>query len=517
MKLFVAEPQIGKPITMNWDDRGRLWVAETVDYPNELQPAGEGRDRISIVEDTDGDGKADKVTVFADKLSIPTSLMLRQRRRHRAPGADTLFLKDADGDGKADERKVLFTGWRTDDTHAGPSNLRYGLDNWIYGIVGYSGFSGEVGGERHNFRQGFFRFKPDGSKLEFLRSTNNNSWGVGFSEEGLLFGSTANGSPSVYMPIANRYYESVRGMSPSVLRNIADRTGSSRSPTRSARSTGTAASRRRPAMPSTPPAPTRAVLEPDGLRRRADRAPRRTFTLHPDGTDFHSHNAWNLLASDDEWTSPIMAEVGPDGNVWVIDWYNFIVQHNPTPAGFKTGKGSAYETPPARQDARPHLSHRRERRHAERAPKLSKDDPRDCVATLKNDNMFWRLHAQRLLVERGDKSVAARPRRPHRRAGRLHRPECRRGPCDLGFPRAGPFAPHRTGRRRPARRRGVRRRHERAETPVARRAARCNPGPTAASRRRGRRVARRCVGRPRPAGPPGSLPGHGRDAPHRGR
>ena len=131
-----------------------------------------------------------------------------------AQAPDMLFLKDTDGDGKADERKTLFTGFGTRDTHAGPSNLRYGLDNWIYAIIGYSGFIGEVGGERHNFRQGFFRFKPDGSKLEFLRSTNNNSWGVGISEEGLLFGSTANGCPSVYMPIPNRYYESVRGMSP---------------------------------------------------------------------------------------------------------------------------------------------------------------------------------------------------------------------------------------------------------------------------------------------------------------
>src|SRR5262249_13424234 len=59
-----------------------------------------------------------------------------------------------------------------------------------------------------------------------------------------------------------------------------------------------------------------------------------TFTLHPNGTDFHSHNAGNLAASDDEWTSPILAEVGPDGQVWVIDWYNFIVQHNPTPEGY---------------------------------------------------------------------------------------------------------------------------------------------------------------------------------------
>ena len=68
--------------------------------------------------------------------------------------------------------------------------------------------------------------------------------------------------------------------------------------------------------------------------------------LTPRRSDFHSTNyACNLLASDDEWTAPIMAEVGPDGNVWVIDWYNYIVQHNPTPRGFKTGKGAAYETP----------------------------------------------------------------------------------------------------------------------------------------------------------------------------
>src|SRR5262249_35855932 len=78
------------------------------------------------------------------------------------------------------------------------------------------------GGESFRFSQGFYRFRPDGSKLEFLRSTSNNSWGTGFSEEGLLFGSTANGCPSVFMPIANRYYESVRGLAPQVLRNIAD-------------------------------------------------------------------------------------------------------------------------------------------------------------------------------------------------------------------------------------------------------------------------------------------------------
>src|SRR5205814_5423557 len=73
VKLFASDPQIKRPICMNWDERGRLWIAESVDYPNERKPPGQGRDRIVICEDTDGDGVADKFTVFADKLSIPTS------------------------------------------------------------------------------------------------------------------------------------------------------------------------------------------------------------------------------------------------------------------------------------------------------------------------------------------------------------------------------------------------------------------------------------------------------------
>ena len=407
-ELFAAEPRIGKPIAMAWDHLGRLYVAETVDYPNEMRARGQGRDRISVVEDTDGDGKADKATVFADGLSIPTSLCFVNGGLVVAQAPDMLFLRDTDGDGRADERKTLFTGFGTRDTHAGPSNLRYGLDNWVYAIIGYSGFAGEVGGERHEFRQGFFRFKPDGSALEFLRSTNNNSWGVGISEEGLLFGSTANGCPSVYMPIANRYYESVRGMAPTVLANIADSnrffpiTENVRQVDWHGGFTAGAGSALYTARAYPPPYwnKTAFVAEPTGHLVAA-------FALVPDGTDFRSHNAWNLAASDDEWTAPIVAEVGPDGNVWMVDWYNFIVQHNPTPEGYKTGKGAAYETP-----LRDKTHGRIYRIVAEggtpsRPFRLSKDDPKELVAALRSDNMFWRLHAQRLLVERGQADVAA--------------------------------------------------------------------------------------------------------------
>lgn len=402
LKLFASEPQLeGKPICMNWDERGRLWVALTIDYPNELQPPGEGRDKIVICEDTNGDNVADKFTVFADKLSIPTSIAFANGGIivHQAP--DTLFLKDTNGDDKVDERKVLFSGWITRDTHAGPSNMNYGLDNWIYGMVGYSGFEGTIGTEKQSFRTGFYRFKPDGSQLEFLRNTNNNSWGVGISEEGILFGSTANGNPSVHMPIPNRYYEKVRGWSSTVLDGIAG--NAPMFPiTKKVRQVDwhdhfTAAAGHALYTARNYPASywnkTAFVTEPTGHIVA-------TFPITAEGTSYTSRNAFNLLASDDEWSSPIVAEVGPDGNVWIVDWYNFIVQHNPTPSGFKTGKGNAYET--ELRDKKHGRIYRLvyKSKAGNGSLNLSKVDNKTLVQTLKNDNLFWRRHAQRLLVER---------------------------------------------------------------------------------------------------------------------
>jgi putative membrane-bound dehydrogenase-like protein len=406
VELFAAEPDIIKPICMAWDHQGRLWIAETIDYPNEKQPPAQGRDRIKICEDTDRDGKADKFTVFADKLSIPTSLCFARGGVIVAQAPEILFLKDTNGDDQADVREVLMTGWDTRDTHAGPSNLRYGLDNWIYAMDGYSGFRGRVGGEPVSFRQGFWRMTPDASKVEYLRSTNNNSWGVGFSEDGLLLGSTANGCPMVYLPIPNRYYDRVRGLSPRVLENIAPNyqffpiTDKVRQVDWFGGFTAGAGSALYTAR--TYPKPfwnsTAFVAEPTGHLVA-------TYTLQRDGADVRAYYGWNLLASDDEWTAPIAAEVGPDGHVWVSDWYNFIVQHNPTPEGFKTGKGNAYETP------------LRDKTHGRIVrvvydgakptewPKLDPADGAGLVAALKNDNMFWRLHAQRLLVERGQLDI----------------------------------------------------------------------------------------------------------------
>ena len=419
VELAAAEPVIeAKPLAMAFDTEGRLFVAESGDYPNEIVLPGDGvgHDRIVRLDDTDGDGVCDARSVIADGLSIPTSLLHHRSGWIVAQAPSMLFLADDDGDGVCDNRHVLFSGWGTADTHSGPSNLTWGFDGWVYGMVGYSGFNGEVGGEPVRFGAGFFRFLPDGSKLEFLRSTNNNSWGFGFSEEGLVFGSTANGNPSEHMPLANRVYERVRGWSATTLGGIAGspmmelakRRDGSDAPVRQVDHFGkftAAAGHRLYTARAYPPEywnRTAFVCEPTGHIVS-------TFELTPRGAGFSSRMAWSLLASDDEWTAPIAAEVGPDGQVWVIDWYNYIVQHNPTPAGFENGKGNAYETP-LRDKSHGRvlrIVHDRgdhdgaEGRAAIAATRdLASTTSGQLVAMLADDNLFWRLRAQRMLVER---------------------------------------------------------------------------------------------------------------------
>jgi len=405
---WAAEPQIKKPLTMTWDARGRLWIAETVDYPNELQPPGQGRDRILICEDRDQNGRAETFTVFAEGLSIPTGMVHSRDGLIVIESGRTLFLRDSDGDDKADERVVLFEGWGMGDTHATASNLRYGHDNWIWGVVGYSGFRGTVGGRYHEFGMGVFRFTPDGKHLEFMRSSNNNTWGLGLSEEGFIFGSTANNNASWFLPIPNRYYEHVRGWSAARMESIADSqafhpiTDKVRQVDAHGRYTAGAGHALYTArgFPKDYWNRIAFVAEPTGHLIGH-------FRLEGEGADFKALNQKSFLASDDEWFAPIMAEVGPDGALWFIDWYNYIIQHNPAPRGFKTGKGNAYETP--LRDKRHGRIYRVTHRDGKfpKAPVLDPKAPGDLVVALTSDNMLTRLQAQQRLVERGQRDVVA--------------------------------------------------------------------------------------------------------------
>ncbi|MBP7142020.1 MAG: ThuA domain-containing protein [Opitutaceae bacterium] len=412
VQLVASEPQVRKPIVMNWDERGRLWIAETLDYPNRVLAPGEaGRDRIVICEDTDHDGRMDRFTVFAEGLNIPTGFTFANGGIVLVQSPNTLFLKDTDGDGRADVKEILFSGWGRKDTHAGPNNLVYGFDNWIWGVLGYSGFDGSVGGEGLKFTQGIYRFTPEGRHFEYLRTTNNNTWGLGFTEDGIAFASTANNNPNVYPSIPNRYYTQA-GLPTKVLGSISNTARFLPVTTRVRQvdvhwgytaAAGHAFYTAR-AYPREYWNRIAFVAEPTGHLVGQ-------FIIEPAQANFRAHNPNNLIASDDEWFAPIMAEVGPDGAVWIIDWYNYIVQHNPTPRGFTVGLGNAYEND--LRDKRYGRIYRivwkgkgsTNSGTARQVFTLEGASPEKLVATLANDNLLWRKHAQRLLVERNRKDV----------------------------------------------------------------------------------------------------------------
>ena len=417
VRLFASEPDIVKPVTMAFDERGRLWVVEALDYPNEVLDGNPGDDRIKILEDTDGDGRADKFTVFADHLNIPTSIVFANGGVIVGGAPNFLFLKDTNGDDKADVRQILSSGWGLRDSHAGPSNLQYAPDNHIWGVVGYSGFNGTMNGKPLQFTQGPYRFKPDGSEFEYLTTSTNNTWGLGFSETFDVFGSTANNDQTWYMAIPNRYFADVKGLPGSG----GGRGGPAGGPGYQS------AAAFYSVHPTTPYIrqvdvwggytaaaghylyTARAFPKEYWNRIAFINEPTAHLTgqavLEPDGAGFVSRDGWNLISSAEEWFAPVASMVGPDGAVWVADWYNFIAQHNPTPTGFSTGKGAAYET-----SMRDHQRGRIYRIVYKGAPpakkrSLSKANAAGLIEALAADNMFWRLQAQRLLVERGQKDV----------------------------------------------------------------------------------------------------------------
>ncbi|NIP93374.1 MAG: hypothetical protein GWO24_07935, partial [Akkermansiaceae bacterium] len=185
IQLFAAEPMINKPINLAYDQRGRVWVSSTVEYPYAarkdrwIDPQGsrvrQSRDAIKILEDTDGDGKADKVTDFADGLNIPTGVLPWHRPEHEDGCIawsipNIWYFADTTGDGRADHREVLFgpLGWER-DTHGMCSSFRLGHDGWVYATHGFNNTSHfEAGdGSTLDLHSGnVFRFRPDGSRIE---------------------------------------------------------------------------------------------------------------------------------------------------------------------------------------------------------------------------------------------------------------------------------------------------------------------------------------------------------------
>lgn len=406
--LFAVEPDIINPIAFAWDERGRLWVVQSQDYPHDLAN-DVGGDRVTICEDTNGDGKADKFTDFATEQSLSTGIVIVKGGAIVAQAPEMVFLEDVDGDDKMDKRTVLFDGFGTWDTHAGPSNLRYGYDNNIWGSVGYSGFENEFNGEAVNFTRGVYRFERTGQTFEPIGQFNNNTWGMGINQDFQIFGSTANNNHCCYVGIPLRHYDYLSSL-PSWAINADFIQGHYEiSPVDTiplqqvdVRGGYTAASGANFYTAENYPAQYRDqmyVNEPTGHLVHLAK-------IVEDGAGFKEEDGGNIFASTDAWTAPVYTETGPDGNLWVADWYNPVIQHNPDRRGMDNqiwnadkGEGNAHINPLRdKGHGRIYIITHKSGKNS-KIKSLDPTDTKGLIAGLQSTNMFWRTTAQRLIVE----------------------------------------------------------------------------------------------------------------------
>ncbi len=413
-ELFAAEPDIINPIAFSWDERGRLWVVQSMDYPHNLEN-DVGGDRITICEDTDGDGRADKFTDFATEQSLSTGIVVVNGGVIVAQAPDMVFLQDTDGDDKMDKRQVLFGGFGTWDTHAGPSSLKYGHDNTIWGAVGYSGFSNSFGGKKVDFKMGVYRFTVDGKYFEPVGRFNNNTWGMGVTEDFEIFGSTANNNHSCYVGIPLRYYDYLDkrpswAVNADFIQGHYEITPATEVPLQQVDVRGgyTAAAGANFYTARNYPKEywnQMLVTEPTGHLVHLAR-------IEENGAGYKEVDGGNIFASTDAWTAPVFAETGPDGNIWVADWYNPVIQHNPDKRGMENQIWNA-----DKGEGNAHINPRRDKLHGRIyiIKHEDGDDPEieslegatdeELLEALRSDNLFWRITAQRLIIGADKKNL----------------------------------------------------------------------------------------------------------------
>ena len=188
INLFASDPMIRKPVQMNWDAQGRLWITTSTTYP-QIKPGQKPEDQVVILEDSDGDGRADKSVVFADNLLIPTGLAPGDGGVYVANSTEILHLKDTDGDGKADQRRVVLSGFGTEDVHHMIHTFRWGPDGMLYfnqSIYTHSHIETPWGVRRLR-AGGVWQLRPESLQLEVFARGFVNPWGHQFDHWGQSF------------------------------------------------------------------------------------------------------------------------------------------------------------------------------------------------------------------------------------------------------------------------------------------------------------------------------------------
>jgi putative heme-binding domain-containing protein len=309
IKLVASDPMIAKPVQMNFDSKGRLWLVSSGMYPH-IVPGAEENDKVLILEDTNGDGVADKRTVFADNLHIPTAVLPADGGAYVANSTEIIFLKDTDGDGKADQRRVVLSGFGTEDTHHIVHTFEQGPDGMLYflqSIYIHSHLETPYG-VRRLMGGGIWHFRPETQRAEILSKGLINPWGFIFDEHGQTFATDGAGGHG----INDIFPRSVFRTSPGAKR-IMDGLN--------------------PGQPklcgleilsgSHIPEKLRGVLiAPDFRGHRIN-----AYRLNPEGSSYNSTRIDDFLSSSHRAFRPIDVKMGPDGALYIADWYNPIIQH----------------------------------------------------------------------------------------------------------------------------------------------------------------------------------------------
>ena len=438
MTLVTAEPLITKPMNFDWDASGRLWVAETPEYPNgrrgmrpdyrgkewkdrgglEFEPGVQDRpglDKVSILTDTDGDGVMDKKDIFHEGLDLVTGLVFYKDGVIVTQAPDILWLRDTDGNGKADKVEKLYTNLGTGDTHAVINNPRMGWDGWVYATHGYSASPDVTSGDgsKHfgNIGSGVVRFKPDGSKIEQYSSKGGNTWGLTITGDNRVMWTQPTSGTLLNQVILPEY---------ALARGKVGNTASFNTIIASQKSYSAIQYEDLPYVQIDRvgdfTAGAGAVIYDGGAWPAEYNGD--YFTTEPTINIIHhqrltpratSYEARKLagreetefVRSTDKWWRPIEVRTGPDGAMYVGDFYNQAVIHNDTRGPDHNKVNAAVRPDRDHYFGRIWRIQHKQARKLE-VPDLTKADVTHLAAALAHPNRAIRLTASRLLIEKGD-------------------------------------------------------------------------------------------------------------------
>ena len=309
VNLFAADPMLAKPIQMNFDAQGRLWVASSEVYPH-IKPGQQASDKILILEDRDLDGVADKTTVFADGLLIPTGIVPGDGGAYVVNSTELIHLADTDEDGKADRRRIVLSGFGAEDTHHLLHTLRWGHDGMLYmnqSIYIHSHIETPYG-VRHLNAGGIWQFRPETMQLEVFCRGFVNSWGHHFDRWGQSFATDGAGGEGIHYVFPGAVYltaynarKRIKGLNPGSPKHCGLEVVSGR---------------------HLPPEWQGNLITNDFRAHRVCR-----FVISEDGAGYASRQETELIKTTHGAFRPIDVKMGPDGAIYIADWYNPIIQH----------------------------------------------------------------------------------------------------------------------------------------------------------------------------------------------